>query len=418
MANITYRIKPQLETGVAPKGTPLTNLEIDDNFFNIDTEVHEKLDFPSSAGLAVSTAGGEASVARTLQVSGSGISIANGDGVAGDPTITLNSSTAGTNNTVVLRDGDGAIYASEVYSNLIAGNILIDAGQSIAFEGQIDDSFQTVLDVAEPTQNRIIRLPDVNGTIVTTGDNGSVTNTMLAGNIANNKLSNSTITIDGNPVALGGSVSIASANFDWSGTHEFIDSKTYITDDAVPSKRVRFQASAIPSNTTVTLTLPNENGQTLATQNWVNTNLINKTGDTMTGYLTLNANPTSSLHAATKSYVDTKTVLPTTILYKTGGTMTGYLTLVGSPTSSNHAATKAYVDSKIATSAYWVGSTSNPGGSLGAYSSYPKGTLVSMRYNFTETFWAGNGTGTRSVTQYLTYIKTSTSNAWQLVARV
>lgn len=31
---------------------------------------------------------------------------------------------------------------------------------------------------------------------------------------------------------------------------------------------------------------------------------VNKAGDTMTGYLTLNANPTSALHAATKQYVD------------------------------------------------------------------------------------------------------------------
>lgn len=33
---------------------------------------------------------------------------------------------------------------------------------------------------------------------------------------------------------------------------------------------------------------------------------VTKTGDTMTGYLTLNANPTANLHAATKQYVDTR----------------------------------------------------------------------------------------------------------------
>lgn len=32
---------------------------------------------------------------------------------------------------------------------------------------------------------------------------------------------------------------------------------------------------------------------------------VNKAGDTMTGFLTLNANPTAALHAATKGYVDT-----------------------------------------------------------------------------------------------------------------
>lgn len=36
------------------------------------------------------------------------------------------------------------------------------------------------------------------------------------------------------------------------------------------------------------------------------TSYVKKSGDTMTGFLTLNANPTSNLHAATKQYVDEK----------------------------------------------------------------------------------------------------------------
>ena len=35
-------------------------------------------------------------------------------------------------------------------------------------------------------------------------------------------------------------------------------------------------------------------------------NYVKKSGDTMTGYLTLNENPTQNLHAATKQYVDSK----------------------------------------------------------------------------------------------------------------
>jgi hypothetical protein len=46
---------------------------------------------------------------------------------------------------------------------------------------------------------------------VYTTDTGSVTNTMLAGSIANNKLSNSEITINGNLVALGGSTTVSAA---------------------------------------------------------------------------------------------------------------------------------------------------------------------------------------------------------------
>lgn len=48
-----------------------------------------------------------------------------------------------------------------------------------------------------------LNVPAVAGTLVTTGDTGTVTNTMLAGSIANAKLSNSSVTIGSTNVALG-----------------------------------------------------------------------------------------------------------------------------------------------------------------------------------------------------------------------
>lgn len=53
----------------------------------------------------------------------------------------------------------------------------------------------------------------VDSTVVTTADTSKVTNTMLAGSIANNKLSNSSITINGSSVSLGGSVTITGESF-------------------------------------------------------------------------------------------------------------------------------------------------------------------------------------------------------------
>lgn len=72
---------------------------------------------------------------------------------------------------------------------------------------------------------------------------------------------------------------------------------------------------------------------------------VNKTGDTMSGYLTLNYWPASANHAATKSYVDNADGAR---VLKSGDSMSGYLTLVGSPVSGNHAATKDYVDVRTA----------------------------------------------------------------------
>jgi hypothetical protein len=377
MASLTYRIKPQVETGVAPKGTPLTNLEIDDNFYNIDTEVHEKLDFPSSAGLAVSTNGDEASVARTIQVSGNGLSITNGDGVAGNPLLTLASDTNNTPNTVVYRDGNGDFTANTVRANLIAGNVYLDTGEAIIFEGQAND-FEVTMLVTDPTEDRTITVPDISGALVTTGDTGTVTNIMLAGAIENAKLVNSSITIDGEVVSLGGSVSIASADFDWSGNHEFIDSNFLLKDNNDPTKKFGFQLSGLPTSTTVNLVVPNENLQVIATRNYVDTNTVASSGDTMTGFLTLHSNPTANLHAATKQYVD--------------------------------AAVASDADIK------WVGLTGDPNASLAAYSTLPKGSIVAMQYRFTQTYWAGNGNATRTVNDYRIYIKTASSNSWTLLS--
>ena len=71
---------------------------------------------------------------------------------------------------------------------------------------------------------------------------------------------------------------------------------------------------------------------------------LDKSGGTMTGFITLSADPTSALHAATKQYADLKLPLA-------GGTLTGALTLAADPTSSLHAATKQYVDTSNALAA-------------------------------------------------------------------
>ena len=70
-------------------------------------------------------------------------------------------------------------------------------------------------------------------------------------------------------------------------------------------------------------------------------------GGVLTGFLTLHADPTNDLHAATKQYVDNSTPSGGPFLPLTGGTLTGFLTLHADPTSNLHAATKAYVDAHV-----------------------------------------------------------------------
>ena len=86
----------------------------------------------------------------------------------------------------------------------------------------------------------------------------------------------------------------------------------------------------------------------------VNTRVA-KAGDTMTGFLTLHADPTAPLHAVTRQYVDAAdTVINTALttglntkVNRAGDTLTGFLTLHAAPTQPLHAATRDYVDTSI-----------------------------------------------------------------------
>jgi len=82
--------------------------------------------------------------------------------------------------------------------------------------------------------------------------------------------------------------------------------------------------------------------------------VLPRAGGTMTGALTLAANPTASLQAATKGYVDSQVA---TALPRTGGTLTGTLTLAGNPTASSQAATKGYIDAQTASMLSKTGGT-------------------------------------------------------------
>jgi hypothetical protein len=63
---------------------------------------------------------------------------------------------------------------------IITGNLEIGSTGSFTFEGSSADAFETTLAVVNPTADRTITLPDVTGTVVTTGDTGTVTSTMIA----------------------------------------------------------------------------------------------------------------------------------------------------------------------------------------------------------------------------------------------
>jgi len=73
-----------------------------------------------------------------------------------------------------------------------AGNITLGTSSSLVFEGSSADDYETTFAITNPTADRTITFPNVTGTIITTGDTGTVTNGMLAGSIALTKLASLT----------------------------------------------------------------------------------------------------------------------------------------------------------------------------------------------------------------------------------
>ena len=72
----------------------------------------------------------------------------------------------------------------------LTGNLNLGDGVVIVFEGATGDDYETTITVTDPTSDHTITFPDITGNVVTTGDTGTVTSTMiLDGTIANADIS-------------------------------------------------------------------------------------------------------------------------------------------------------------------------------------------------------------------------------------
>ena len=75
-------------------------------------------------------------------------------------------------------------------SPTFTGTVLLGQNAVLAFEGSANDDYETTITVTNPTADRSIVIPDISGTLITSGDTGSVTSAMiLDGTIANADIS-------------------------------------------------------------------------------------------------------------------------------------------------------------------------------------------------------------------------------------
>jgi len=92
------------------------------------------------------------------------------------------SSTTIASSTAVKSAYDLADAALPKSGGVVTGALEIGTTGSLVFEGSTADGNETTLAVVDPTADRTISLPNVSGTVITTGDSGTVTSAMIADN--------------------------------------------------------------------------------------------------------------------------------------------------------------------------------------------------------------------------------------------
>ena len=205
-----------------------------------------------------------------------------------------------------------------------AGNIILQSS-GITFEGATGgvDANETLLAVTDPTADRTITFPDATGTVALLSSLSIASGSGLTYNsstgefgtnaIPNSQLANSSITIGGTGVALGGSITTFSGLT--SVTADAVVTKTggfRVIDSTDNTKQVAFDASAVSGSTTRTLAVPDVS-DTLVLLGATQT-LTNKTialgSNTVTGALangitaTTQSASDNSTKVATTAYVD------------------------------------------------------------------------------------------------------------------
>ena len=121
----------------------------------------------------------------------------------------------------------------------MTGNFNLGEDADIVFEGATDNANETTITVTDPTADRTITFPDTTGTVVTTGDTGSVTGTMLAdGTVTSTDIADGTIVnadINASAAIAGTKVSpdFGSQNISTTGTiNNLTTTELAILDDA------------------------------------------------------------------------------------------------------------------------------------------------------------------------------------------
>ena len=136
------------------------------------------------------TASGTTHTLGTVQISGNTIRSVDSSQLTINDSVQF-TGTVSTNNISIV-SGTDLNFGS---ANLVTTGFYYTSNlNGFVFEGSTSDAFETALRAVDPTADNAIVFPNISGTVITNGDTGTVTNTMLAGSITGGKLLDDAIT--------------------------------------------------------------------------------------------------------------------------------------------------------------------------------------------------------------------------------
>ena len=204
----------------------------------------------------------------------------------------------------------------------VTGQILIGNTGSLVFEGSTVDAYETTITVADPTtSDKTITFPDTTGTVITTGDTGTVTGTM----IANDTIQNTDIKSDA-AIAFSKLASVASGYLlVGNGASPSVAAAVAVTGD------ISINNAGLTSIAAGVIVDADISGSAAITGSKIATGTTSAVGVLQ---LTDSATSTSATTAATpaavkiaKDAADAAATTANAALPKAGGVLTGHLTL-------------------------------------------------------------------------------------------
>jgi hypothetical protein len=308
-------------------------------------------DFRVKSGLIVE---GSTATVNGKNVITAGVVDAKGDLIVGSADDAVTRLAAGTNG-YILTANSGATNGIEWAAPVAVG--VFDT--QITFEGATADSFETTLTVVDPTADRTITLPNVTGTVVTSGDTGTVTATMLAsdsvttakitdanvtaGKLASNSVETAKI-VDANVTA----AKLASDSVETAKIKDANVTAAKLATDSVETVKIKdanVTAAKLASDSVETAKIVNAN----VTEAKIADGAV--TSAKIANDTIVDADINSAAAIAQSKIANLTTDLAAKLALA-GGTMTGAIAMgtnkitgLGTPTDATDAATKAYVDS-------------------------------------------------------------------------